>query len=460
MTEHRISLPEYAKTFLSSATRVHTERVIVMFHRWLLERCMELSAVTGKELQDFLDRPSGKAVKPRTANSYRWELRLYLRWLAERGLAGPFEKQELEGYHRKHLPDEVRQFLRHLAPTRKPSTVNGYKATLRRFHEWLAEQRIELAAVDRETCLGWGQLLHEKGLHPATRVGMMVCVRKYVDWLWEGGVTAAPGRELIRGSDLPTKPEYLPRPLPADSDRELQQKLKDDESKVSLGLYVMRRTGLRIGELRRLERDCVRVDHNGSHFLKVPLGKMNNERLVPLDPTTLSAIVDLQGQAKDQQSQWLIEGARERPVSIATFQSRLVHVAGDMPFAEPLTTHRLRHRFATSLMNGGMSLTGIMKLLSHRDQRMTLRYTQIADETVGREYFEALSRVTERYATIGAATAQEIVTDPLHLLQDVIRWLGKELCVGRTEHHARLLIRRLERAADDLSALQREAAKA
>jgi site-specific recombinase XerC len=62
---------------------------------------------------------------------------------------------------------------------------------------------------------------------------MMVCVRKYVDWLWERGVTAAPGRELILGSDLPKKPEYLPRPLPADNDRELQQKLKDDESKVS-----------------------------------------------------------------------------------------------------------------------------------------------------------------------------------------------------------------------------------
>jgi hypothetical protein len=30
-----------------------------------------------------------------------------------------------------------------------------------------------------------------------------------------------------------------------------------------------------------------------------------------------------------------------------------------------------------------MSLLGIMKLLGHRDQRMTLRYTQIADDTVG-----------------------------------------------------------------------------
>ena len=67
---------------------------------------MELSAVSGKELQDFLDRPSGRAVKPRTANSYRWELKHYLLWLEERGLAGPFDKQELEGYHRKHLPEQ------------------------------------------------------------------------------------------------------------------------------------------------------------------------------------------------------------------------------------------------------------------------------------------------------------------------------------------------------------------
>jgi hypothetical protein len=87
---------------------------------------------------------------------------------------------------------------------------------------------------------------------------------------------------------------------------------------------------------------------------------------------------------------------------------------------------------------------------------MTLRYTQIADETVGREYFEALTRVAERYATIGAAAAPELVTDPLQLLQDVIRWLGN-LCVGRTERDARLLIRRLEKVRDALSALQREA---
>jgi hypothetical protein len=37
-------------------------------------------------------------------------------------------------------------------------------------------------------------------------------------------------------------------------------------------------------------------------------------------------------------------------------------------------------------MNGGMSLPGITKLLGHRDHRMTLRYTKIADATVHCEY--------------------------------------------------------------------------
>jgi integrase len=59
----------------------------------------------------------------------------------------------------------------------------------------------------------------------------------------------------------------------------------------------MRRTGLRVAELRRLERDCVREDRQGERFLKVPLGKMNNERLVPLDQATLRAIRSLQRQA-------------------------------------------------------------------------------------------------------------------------------------------------------------------
>ena len=391
-----------------------------------------------------------------TRNNYRYEVRLYLRWLEERGLAGPFEAQELDGYHRRPLPEDVRRFLRQLATTRKPATVRLYRGVLRGFREWLEGKGTSLEKIDRNACLSWAQHLHEAGIHPATRVGMLVCVRKYIDWLWEQGVTEARGRELILSTDLPKKPDYLPRPLPPEADKQLQQRLKSAESAVALGLYVMRRTGLRIGELRRLENNCIREDHSGNHFLKVPLGKMNNERLVPLDTETLIAVTELQRQARDG-SPWLIEGARERPVGAQTYQETLVKLAGDLSLSLPekLTTHRLRHTYATSLMNGGMSLTGVMKLLGHRDYRMTLRYTQIADETVGREYFEALTRISERYELLQPNAGEPIEIDPVALIQDSIRWISKHLHLGDIERRARLLIRRLEAARDELEELRR-----
>lgn len=448
MARHRTPMPPYALAFIEEVNRRSCTSIIVGFHRWLLDTGTDLRAVQAPEVEAFV---ASRNVAQLTRNSYRWDVKQYLFWLAERGLAGPFEKKHFEAYHRRPLPEDVAEFLRYLAPTRKPATVRNYLTTLRRFHEWLGREGIAPADVTREVCLRWSQKLHADGLHPGTHVGELVCVRRFYDWQWELGRVPIPGRELILGSDMPKKPNYLPRPLSAEADDELQGRLKDSDSTLGLGLYVMRRTGLRIGELRRLKKDCVRVDHNGGHFLKVPLGKMNSERLVPLDPKTLEAVSELQSKARE--ADWLIAGARDRPVAIATYQRELSRLADGMRFSEPLTTHRLRHSFATSLMNGGMSLMGIQKLLGHKDLRMTLRYTQIADEVVGREYFQALARVGERYASL-AETGTVLTSDPVVLLHDAIRWVAKHLCLGPTERHARLLIRRLEAARDELAVLR------
>jgi hypothetical protein len=138
--------------------------------------------------------------------------------------------------------------------------------------------------------------------------------------------------------------------------------------------------------------------------------------------------------------------------SISSTESTLVKLAGDLELHEPLVTHRLRHTYATSLMNGGMSLLGIMKLLGHRDQRMTLRYTQIADETVGREYFEALARITERYQ-LQPGPSNPVPRDAAALLEDAIRWVTKNLRDGDLDRRARLLVRRLEAAREEVAAL-------
>ena len=63
-----------------------------------------------------------------------------------------------------------------------------------------------------------------------------------------------------------------------------------DDTFARAGLTVMRGTGVRIGELLDLELDCI-VDYGpAGSWLRVPLGKLNNERAVPLDQATLDAL--------------------------------------------------------------------------------------------------------------------------------------------------------------------------
>ena len=185
-------------------------------------------------------------------------------------------------------------------------------------------------------------------------------------------------------SDLPKLPQYLPRPLSPDIDVLLQKRLRQSRCRLQLGLLLMRNTGLRIGELLRLSHRCVRSDTRGHNFLKVPLGKLDTERLVPLDAKTLRLVRRLQ-----RLGRWpprLLSRVRRSPHSLLRDEAALRKACHGLTTPEPITSHRLRHTYATTLLAGGMSLVAIMRLLGHRDYRMTLRYAAITDETVVTEY--------------------------------------------------------------------------
>jgi site-specific recombinase XerD len=457
-------LSKFAEEYLGDDPSSTTRAVVHHLHAWLSAKHRSPRSLTEQDISDFMKRLAKKLLRRRTAMVYLGELSKYLKWLEERGLSHHLHLDEIQRRYflplkprkRKPIPEELRQYLELLAPTRRPLTVVRFRYTLRNFHEWLQTQPAKVADVDRPMCLRWFQHLHDSGLHPATRGNQIACVRIYLDWLWETGAIKCSGRELIRSADFPQVPDYLPRPLSAEEDRQLQSRLSSSDSSLAIGLYLMRRTGLRIGELRDLERECVRADHHGQQFLKVPLGKLHNERLVPLDDAALQAVTKLQRRAPPT-SPWLLETIRGRPIRPQLYRNELKKLAAGLPIAGRLTPHRLRHTFATSLLNGGMSLMGIMRLLGHRHYKMTLRYTRISDETLGREYFEALTHVTERYELSrpeSSGDSAALSSDPGQLLRDAIQWVNKHLSVGPSAPQAKLLAHRLRTARDELQRLR------
>jgi integrase len=144
----------------------------------------------------------------------------------------------------------------------------------------------------------WLLHLKDAGLVPKNVNHHIIFVRLYLRWLYENDAINAFPDDLIRVSDMVKEPKYLPRPLSPSADEELQRRLKDAGDLYSLGLLLMRKTGIRNGELRSLENNCIRRDHRGNVFLKVPLGKLDNERLVPIDKNTEELIERIRSQGE------------------------------------------------------------------------------------------------------------------------------------------------------------------
>lgn len=240
----------------------------------------------------------------------------------------------------------------------------------------------------------------------------VIAVATFLTDITEWGWDAAPPRKVIFRDDIPKLPQVLPRYLPIDADRRLTAALIEHPGNelAALGLRLQRACGLRIGELLDLELDCVHeIDQNGA-WLKVPLGKLATERMVPLDTETLGVI--------DQISQ-LRSGGRpithpryRRPAQfLFTYLGRrltqqgirreLDHAAQTAGLGH-VTSHQLRHTYATALVNAGVSLQALMALLGHASAEMSLRYGRLFDQTVRTEYERALDLAKQHTA---AATA-------------------------------------------------------
>ncbi len=101
-----------------------------------------------------------------------------------------------------------------------------------------------------------------------------------------------------------------------------------------------------------------------------------------------------------------------------------------------------------------MSLLGIMKLLGHRDHRMTLRYTAITQEGVRREYNQALERIRARYLLPTAArrSASPPPTRPSKLIHQAIRWLQTH---ATSQPKSPSVIKRLQRLETALKRIER-----
>jgi integrase len=208
--------------------------------------------------------------------------------------------------HLDGVPPQVRRpmvaYLERLQGTHARSSVQGTASELVYFGRFLARHDPELPSLS-----GLGRQRHiepylnEVAVAVNHRTGQPVAastakqriqsVGIFLDAIAEWGWPEAPARRLIFPRDAPKLPHPLPRYLPPDQERALLAALEASPNRLYAdALLLLRATGMRIGELTDLELDCVHEVPGSGAWLKIPLGKLLTERMVPIDEETVELV--------------------------------------------------------------------------------------------------------------------------------------------------------------------------
>ncbi|MCA1701979.1 MAG: site-specific integrase [Actinobacteria bacterium] len=311
-------------------------------------------------------------------------------------------------------------YLDRLVATHSRGTVTGTASRLNHFAAHLATvdpHLASLAHLDRrrhvETYLtATAEAVNSRTGAPISiseRRGRVLAISCLLNNITEWGWAEAPDRRLVFRSDIPKTPRALPRYLTPDLDRRLTRALENWPDRLSAdALLLQRATGLRIGELVDLEMDCIHEVPGQGAWLKVPLGKLQSERMVPLDEETV-ALVDrivahrspgraLPHPRTGQPTDFLLTHYGRR-VTVYHLRDVITRVARDAGLPH-ITPHQLRHTYATALVNAGVSLQSLMALLGHVSAEMSLRYGRLFDATVKAEYERALTAAKAHLGTL------------------------------------------------------------
>ena len=295
------------------------------------------------------------------------------------------------------------RYLDQIAVSLRPATVTSAEVMLRRFGGWLVSNHPEvngLVDVERRHIEAFKRFLRtfpgRSGRPPLsdTTIRMTLgTLRTFFERVSEWGYPDAPTRVLIFNGDLPISDAPLPKFLTDPDAAKLMRTAVDANPARRLVVEMLARTGLRVGELCALTRDAV-VFINHRHWLRVPVGKLHNDRYIPLHPQLVGLVDDHQKGRDDDIDRLIIwNGSAMNRHQITRIVNHMANVAG-IGHVHP---HQLRHTLATQAINRGMSLEAIAAMLGHKTLRMTLVYARIADRTVADAYDTVTDQIDALY---------------------------------------------------------------
>lgn len=207
----------------------------------------------------------------------------------------------------------------------------------------------------------------EGALAPASVAGLLGNVRRFLSWaLLHGHIL-----QDLAGLIVVRPRQALPRTLFESEVFELIEKARDTRERAII--EVLYGTGLRASELIRLTPDDI---DPLTGLLYVRQGKGRKDRVVPFGERVKAAVLSYLRQ-RPRKGGPLFLNAREGPLTLGSLEVLVWNAGKRAGLTRLASPHRLRHSYATHLLQGGADIRHIQVLLGHASLSSTQVYLAI-----------------------------------------------------------------------------------
>lgn len=295
------------------------------------------------------------------------------------------------------LLDWQRDWLRHLRGERGLAelTLKNYQRLTEQDLAILSSQGIEqpeqlTVAVIERLLVNW----RREGLGERTIALKLSSWRTFCRFLLESGAMIDNPAESVKA---PKVPKRLPKNLDVDSISHLLDLPTDDELAIrdAAMMEILYSSGIRLAELVSLDRDSIELRMGQMRVT----GKGNKTRIVPVGRQALKALdawlkVRAQWLGAKTELALFISKRRQR-ISPRTVQQRLNYWGQQQGMVGDLHPHKLRHSFASHLLESSGDLRAVQELLGHANLSTTQVYTHLDFKRLAEVYDAAHPRANK-----------------------------------------------------------------
>lgn len=253
-----------------------------------------------------------------------------------------------------------------------PKTLVNYKLFLMKLNNYFTKPVSTISTMDLRMFLA----LMGKGKQPSTVNGYITYLKNFFGWLQNE-------EYILKNPAAKLKQTKVPRIILQGYKAENLEKLREAciTEKQKCLFELLDSTACRISEIDNIKIE----DINWAEQSIIVTGKGNKQRIVYF---STKAKLHMKAYIADRTEGYLFlsDHAPHQHIGVRALQLILAKIKKRAGVTERVHCHKFRRTQATYLLNSGMTIQGVQKILGHTSPDTTQRYAQLSQENLKNEY--------------------------------------------------------------------------